>query len=123
MLDDSLYTVEYIISIHAPREGGDQTPPLSSGNSCISIHAPREGGDFKRWQPTQVYLSISIHAPREGGDLLLCYRNSVNQRFQSTPPARGATATNQQNAHSQQISIHAPREGGDWTASTQHRKQ
>ena len=34
--------------------------------------------------------------------------------FQSTPPARGATATNQQNTHSQQISIHAPREGGDY---------
>ena len=43
------------ISIHAPREGGDQ------GNCCglrclqISIHAPREGGDSK---DAQFYLRI-----------------------------------------------------------------
>ena len=35
-----------IISIHAPREGGDyHLPPFLAG-FLISIHAPREGGDF-----------------------------------------------------------------------------
>ena len=33
------------ISIHAPREGGDQATEKLSDNSEISIHAPREGGD------------------------------------------------------------------------------
>ena len=33
----------------------------------ISIHAPREGGDKDRWQIAD-RIGISIHAPREGGD-------------------------------------------------------
>ena len=33
----------------------------------ISIHAPREGGD-KTLKPGVWYTVISIHAPREGGD-------------------------------------------------------
>ena len=78
------------ISIHAPREGGDQkqtrtkenkklfqsTPPARGATGyqyedlrlvVISIHAPREGGDnpfYKNFRKA----SISIHAPREGGD-------------------------------------------------------
>ena len=35
-------------------------------------------------------------------------------RFQSTPPARGATTVCQQRYTGQTISIHAPREGGDY---------
>ena len=34
-----------IISIHAPREGGDQQKRHKTRNQDISIHAPREGGD------------------------------------------------------------------------------
>ena len=35
------------ISIHAPREGGDEgTMPNNGATSLISIHAPREGGDW-----------------------------------------------------------------------------
>ena len=33
------------ISIHAPREGGDQSASLFDRQLFISIHAPREGGD------------------------------------------------------------------------------
>ena len=33
----------------------------------ISIHAPREGGDYRQVQKHH-YQQISIHAPREGGD-------------------------------------------------------
>ena len=81
----------YLISIHAPREGGDHTTfrdlRLTVG---ISIHAPREGGD--RWGPVVRHGGrISIHAPREGGD---------------TMAGAGTAAPHQ-------ISIHAPREGGD----------
>ena len=34
----------------------------------ISIHAPREGGDFMFLRRGPRYFMISIHAPREGGD-------------------------------------------------------
>ena len=35
--------------------------------------------------------------------------------FQSTPPARGATAQARPQRRGREISIHAPREGGDTT--------
>ena len=34
-----------VISIHAPREGGDRVGGLGFLYPDISIHAPREGGD------------------------------------------------------------------------------
>ena len=101
-----------IISIHAPREGGDPGPKDRVPWLDISIHAPREGGDNEA-KPGRGITAISIHAPREGGDPpapghhLLC--RNFNPRpprggrrgcacsrprwteFQSTPPARGAT--------------------------------
>ncbi|MCD8128928.1 MAG: hypothetical protein LUD54_05065, partial [Oscillospiraceae bacterium] len=47
------------ISIHAPREGGDELSPASSSSgSVISIHAPREGGDSKNAQKFFVKLHI-----------------------------------------------------------------
>ena len=58
-----------IISIHAPREGGDQTAKDADAATDISIHAPREGGDPKISKPT-----------------------ANSGKFQSTPPARGATS-------------------------------
>ena len=56
---------------------------------------------------------ISIHAPREGGDGSASDTCSCTPRFQSTPPARGATADMIDNTLTEDISIHAPREGGD----------
>ena len=57
----------------------------------ISIHAPREGGDLLFEGNIFVPCVISIHAPREGGDLCLRRRRHAGIPFQSTPPARGAT--------------------------------
>ena len=80
--------------------------------------------------------TISIHAPREGGDNLSNAISRKSARFQSTPPARGATFDHlngsnrnadfnprpprggrrlaQQECEAvEAISIHAPREGGD----------
>ena len=82
-----------MISIHAPREGGDGLSDISEVKTLISIHAPREGGDQGPRAPGRQGRRISIHAPREGGD----DPPSAGQvyylliRFQSTPPARGAT--------------------------------
>ena len=36
--------------------------------TMISIHAPREGGDKRRYFLLVALNGISIHAPREGGD-------------------------------------------------------
>ena len=83
--------MDELISIHAPREGGDilmcrpspvavafqSTPPARGAtdpirslnlNGDISIHAPREGGDCKARVAVNAAV-ISIHAPREGGDV------------------------------------------------------
>ena len=59
-----------MISIHAPREGGDSHISVWPGSLCISIHAPREGGDLRDLADDMYLVNISIHAPREGGDLI-----------------------------------------------------
>ena len=57
----------------------------------ISIHAPREGSDVSTASPL-TEMVISIHAPLEGSDDLGQISFGVGQAFQSTLPARGATA-------------------------------
>ena len=57
-----------VISIHAPREGGDFFDFHAAKSQDISIHAPREGGDFSDIISICTNPIISIHAPREGGD-------------------------------------------------------
>ena len=81
---------------------------------CISIHAPREGGDSLCAEISGKDL-ISIHAPREGGDLMVTTTSHLTDKFQSTPPARGATWFDSGSRIHFKISIHAPREGGDVT--------
>ena len=63
-------------------------------------------------------VTISIHAPREGGDTGHRILSTQQSRFQSTPPARGATACKAALERSGVISIHAPREGGDSALNT-----
>ena len=80
------------ISIHAPREGGDTTPPYAAKAAKISIHAPREGGDvFMAALLTS--LGISIHAPREGGDDLTGCDMEVCLYFNPRPPRGGRHVT------------------------------
>ncbi len=88
-----------------------------AGNKCgvivlISIHAPRVGGD-RHLLHDKVHHGISIHAPRVGGDISSSYRTSSTPIFQSTPPVWGATFGTAERALSGKISIHAPRVGGD----------
>ena len=101
----------------------------------ISIHAPREGCDFFATL-LEGHNAISIHAPREGCDTINQLRMAFQIQFQSTHPARGATATStaanftlcnfnprtprgvrlldsRDAALNAIISIHAPREGCD----------
>ena len=84
------------ISIHAPREGSDQSIFLSILPLPISIHAPREGSDGVLCHVSTLYM-ISIHAPREGSD-----QGGGNCQL------------------AVRISIHAPREGSDSGGSEIH---
>ena len=56
---------------------------------------------------------ISIHAPRMGRDLTVTDTGVVNDAFQSTRPAWGATGLSRHGDGQQVISIHAPRMGRD----------
>ena len=66
--------LEFFISIHAAREGGDCLLFKLVAAKAISIHAAREGGDTRKTH-THRRKTISIHAAREGGD-----HNSRNLR-------------------------------------------
>ena len=123
------------ISIHAPRTGSDNAKRHPQEQIDISIHAPRTGSDLRRTK-RQSPSEISIHAPRTGSDgrstgqLVGCAdfnprsphgeRPSTHRKsspwceeFQSTLPARGATAPSLKGNQLNNISIHAPRTGSD----------
>ena len=106
----------------------------------MAIHfnpRPPRGGRLKTIYQTDGQPYISIHAPREGGDDSDRSKRQKDGRFQSTPPARGATPASPAGRccwwyfnprpprggrpaflcladHAADISIHAPREGGDY---------
>ena len=129
-----------MISIHAPREGGDgklpgtqHSPPYfnprpprggrpnsadSSAKAVLFQSTPPARGatTYRRHDDYMAY--ISIHAPREGGDMGLPFLVDNDIKFQSTPPARGATELWLESLRQGCISIHAPREGGDTGATS-----
>ncbi len=85
----------------------------------------------------QALADVSIHAPREGSDPVVVYNAAYDTRFnprsprrerqhemetqsasftfQSTLPAKGATALSMLRSIPLTVSIHAPREGSDST--------
>ena len=86
-----------LVSIHAPRAGGDSRSLLFNGAlKRVSIHAPRAGGDDALRSFVNPYW-VSIHAPRAGGDLVAA---RVLQELR--------------------VSIHAPRAGGDPSPTQRH---
>ena len=110
----SRYFEAELISIHAPREGGDHgrewrsirhghfnpRPPRGGrhhGREWRSIRhrhfnpRPPRGGRRNGQSHEAGIMTISIHAPREGGDRTDGWTLATGRIFQSTPPARGAT--------------------------------
>ena len=67
---------------------GRQPAPALGG---ISIHAPREGGDLALHGMTSLLLNFNPRPPR-GGRPPSWEAETATWEFQSTPPARGATA-------------------------------
>ena len=84
-----------IISIHAPREGGDFAFSGKAQTSRLFQSTPPARGATTSGCKSRIILLISIHAPREGGDKAGRLRSSGHFIFQSTPPARGATQVGQ----------------------------
>ncbi len=82
----------------------------------ISIHAPREGGDQILACSPALIADFNPRPPR-GGRRLTSWNCGRLPIFQSTPPARGATILGQLARMAYPISIHAPREGGDLSIS------
>ena len=84
----------------------------SAAVSQISIHAPREGGDKTDDDIRPRIRKFQSTPPARGATI---FRKSLVYLsiFQSTPPARGATVSLQKIKMQAKISIHAPREGGD----------
>ena len=110
----------------SPPVGFQSTPPARGATAkCkryadrwdISIHAPREGGDDFKGGLLKKVCNFNPRPPR-GGRQGWETRWKDEQKFQSTPPARGATGHAALGKILGYISIHAPREGGDAACST-----
>ena len=101
------------ISIHAPREGCDESEGPHGAPPFISIHAPREGCDSSF--SANPYSHIRDFNPRTPRGVRRMSRSDrrAPRGFQSTHPARGATAADAPTPPHPCISIHAPREGCD----------
>ena len=102
------------ISIHAPREGGDPIAAVSFGCRRYFNPRPPRGGRLLRRACYHISIGFQSTPPARGATA-----GSPVQLpdlvFQSTPPARGATEHRRQITNGIGISIHAPREGGDTT--------
>ena len=80
------------ISIHAPREGCDEQKKAIREQMIISIHAPREGCDSKMFLPQgKLAFYFNPRTPR-GVRQVKQLIEILGRAFQSTHPARGATA-------------------------------
>ena len=75
-----------------PPRGGRQRGGQGYDQADNFNPRPPRGGRRAGDVLTLQVAGISIHAPREGGDPKACCRTCASFVFQSTPPARGATA-------------------------------
>ena len=67
-----------IISIHAPREGGDIGVTMAQDMiRAISIHAPREGGDFQPLKHRTIRADDFNPRPPRGGRLVAWYKRGL----------------------------------------------
>ena len=118
-----------------PAGGATQVPSRAPLIIRVSIHAPRGGSDHINASIQDAADVVSIHAPRGGSDLilnpstpsLLCFNPRPPRgerpdrlgtpefvaKFQSTPPAGGATRYRPSPSWRLRVSIHAPRGGSD----------
>ena len=87
---------QLVISIHAPRVGGDGG--LHHEKDQLEHFNPRPpcGGRHDGLHRLDEFKQISIHAPRVGGDDNYAVQKYRAAKFQSTPPVWGATRISDQ---------------------------
>ena len=95
-----------------PARGATPDSVAQGPAQLVSIHAPRAGRDDGQCV-TRCGYDVSIHAPRAGRDQVNAITNPWSTVFQSTRPARGATAGPWATESGDRVSIHAPRAGRD----------
>ena len=98
-----------------PRGVRPRPPPSLCHSQSISIHAPREGCDHGKFEAYAYINDFNPRTPR-GVRHMLRGGGTGPHGFQSTHPARGATAYTMLSDSLTRISIHAPREGCDFFA-------
>ena len=133
------------ISIHAPREGGDDITLSNTLKAQEFQSTPPARGATRK--SSIVFSCIGFQStPPARGATVLGGGVALEPGFQSTPPARGATTVHdivdgiyhnfnprpprggrpcrhRHNLCCKRISIHAPREGGDFAMITKFRRQ
>ena len=94
-----------------PVRGATADVVYDEARTVISIHAPRAGGDCGSPEHTEEDHYFNPRPPCGGRR---CFRiiDGGFKRFQSTPPVRGATEIYNSYPDEFKISIHAPRAGG-----------
>ena len=104
--------IRFDFNPHSPR--GERLPLSYSEGEWeeISIHTPREGSDLLPLQHGLPPRHFNPHSPR-GERPQIWGMFLFGRLFQSTLPARGATAVCIPVRSSNDISIHTPREGSD----------
>ena len=108
------------ISIHAPCTGSDGAMTTFFMPMVISIHAPCTGSDganVGNMKPARNFNPRSLHGERPVDNVGIKFAGE----FQSTLPARGATAPPVIAPSAEDISIHAPCTGSDRTWSPEER--
>ena len=81
-----------IISIHAPREGGDDLCGFGVTRHDDFNPRPPRGGRRRRGRGHRGRGGISIHAPREGGDKFFLSGGFSRGNFNPRPPRGGRRA-------------------------------
>ena len=101
------------ISIHAPCTGSDREPPrlTRAGRDFNprSLHGERRLSDAGKGRKRPHFNPRSLHGER----LNMVTKDTTAAQFQSTLPARGATAEYLSTIAHRSISIHAPCTGSD----------
>ena len=105
-----------------PARGATPDIIFAGAYNVISIHAPRTGSD-RAFLRKSAEIGISIHAPRTGSDVCWITFSTRNCQFQSTLPARGATAAggflHYMHNHFNPRSLHGERPG--WATTRRER--
>ena len=101
------------ISIHAPREGSDQSPSAHPDRRAYFNPRSPRGERPGVVAFFEIVTEISIHAPREGSDQGAEPVRYGSADFNPRSPRGERRISDINSRRSRSISIHAPREGSD----------